>query len=224
MLLQEEEAHRCYVVAIGCSPNDDFSHRTSALITVWGVVQSVFGYPSEEAWTRDPRLAQSGSVCEIVDSFWKSSLLTYDHEIFDPPRGSQMSPELYFEPASLPPLRHFFLGSKDVSAQFLGRDLTLELFPNVSFADVAREAATRCTGRRHRPGSSRQERGAIPERRPGDARKGFPGRRDGGAEGSIVAPEHLRPGFRELFDAAGREGDRASDLLPVELRRRHLLF
>ena len=44
-----------------------------ALITVWGVVQTIFGYPGEEAYWKDPG-AQLALICEIVGSNWKDTL------------------------------------------------------------------------------------------------------------------------------------------------------
>src|SRR5260221_10037769 len=51
-LCQQEEAHNSYAVLHGYAPRDlkaPESHKAIALITVSGVVQSIFGYPNEEA-------------------------------------------------------------------------------------------------------------------------------------------------------------------------------
>ena len=76
-----------------------------ALFTVHGVVQSVFGYPNEEAYWHDPRGEIGQRVVEIVGSKWPNEIDSYNERTF----GSA------FPWAQ--PTRHFF-GSKDVSAAF----------------------------------------------------------------------------------------------------------
>lgn len=141
-LVQQEETHRCYAVGVGYSPAGGFSTPATALITVWGVVQAIFGYPGEEAFTKDPR-GSLGSICEVVDSTWKEKLADYDRRVFGSSSAEQVNGEKYFEPPSLPPLHHYFLGSKDVSAQFLGRDLLVDVYRDVAFEDVVQDALRR---------------------------------------------------------------------------------
>lgn len=140
--VQQEEAHRCYVVGVGYSPRGGFSSPAVALITLWGIVQTIFGYPGEDAYWKDPR-GSVGSICEIVGSNWKDTLKEYNRRVFGPPRPGQMDPDQFLEPPSLPPLRHFFLGSKDVSAQFLARDLLVEVYSDIAFDEVVQDSLRR---------------------------------------------------------------------------------
>ncbi len=51
-LFQQEETHDCYVVVGGYTPSMEASDRVNgiALVKAGGYVQSVFGYPNEEAY------------------------------------------------------------------------------------------------------------------------------------------------------------------------------
>lgn len=118
-LYQTEEAVNSYAILHGYTPRDlkaPDSQRAIALITISQVVQSIFGYPNEEAFWRDPRGNIGHGFFEVIDSPWSDEINTYNVATF----GTK------YIPGSA--VRHFFIGSKDVSAQFLARDLAVELF------------------------------------------------------------------------------------------------
>jgi hypothetical protein len=87
-----------------------------ALITIRGVVQSIFGYPNEEAFWKDPRGDLGHGFFEVADSPWTDEINDYNVATF----GTE-----YMSGSAA---RHFFIGSKDASAQFLARDLAVEVF------------------------------------------------------------------------------------------------
>ncbi len=131
-VLQKEERRNAYVLLAGYTPGLDADPPSEcvALFTVHGVVQSVFGYPNEEAYWHDPRGEIGQRVVEIVGSKWPNEIDSYNERTF----GSA------FPWAQ--PTRHFFFGSKDVSAQFLATDVTLDLFSDHPVA-ASFEQATR---------------------------------------------------------------------------------
>jgi hypothetical protein len=133
-LLQAEEVHDCFVVIRGYTPDDmSAPDRTEAiaLVTIVGVVQSVFGYPNEEAYWRDPRGELQHGCYEVTGSKWADQVHQYNRLTYG---DEYNAPSL---------LRHFFIGSKDASAQFLARDLQLEAQPGVAFTEVLEEARRR---------------------------------------------------------------------------------
>jgi hypothetical protein len=71
-VLQNEESQNAYLLLIGYTPSLDAEarHECVALFTVRKVVQSVFGYPNEEAYWHDPRGEIATRVVEIVGSKW----------------------------------------------------------------------------------------------------------------------------------------------------------
>jgi hypothetical protein len=118
-LYQDEDARNSYAVLHGYIPGDLTApdrQRAIALITISGVVQSIFGYPNEEAFWKDPRGDMGHGFFEVVDSSWIDEINGYNVATF--------GAECMFRSAA----RHFFIGSKDVSAQFLARDLAVEVF------------------------------------------------------------------------------------------------
>ena len=118
-LCQQEEAHNSYAVLHGYAPSDlkaPESHKAIALITISGVVQSIFGYPNEEAFWKDPRGDLRHGFFEVANSPWIDEINGYNVATFGTEYISQSA------------ARHFFIASKDVSAQFLARDLAVEVF------------------------------------------------------------------------------------------------
>jgi hypothetical protein len=65
-LLQEKEVHDVFVLLAGCTPSLDAPDRkqATALVTVVGLIQSVFGYPNEEAFWFDSR-GDPGWLCQV---------------------------------------------------------------------------------------------------------------------------------------------------------------
>ena len=77
---QEEEVHSCYLVMNGYAPGLDSPDRAEspALITGIGFVQSVFGYPNEEAYSKDPRGGLGHGCYEIIGSDRAAKLDDYN--------------------------------------------------------------------------------------------------------------------------------------------------
>jgi len=118
-LYQKEEAFNSYAVLHGYTPRDLTApdrQLAIALITISGVVQSIFGYPNEEAFWKDPRGDLGHGFFEVVESPWIDEINGYNVATF----GTEC--------ISRSAARHFFIGSKDVSAQFLASDLAVEVF------------------------------------------------------------------------------------------------
>jgi hypothetical protein len=118
-LYQQEEALNSYAVLHGYTPRDlkdPDRQKAIALITISEVVQSIFGYPNEEAFWKDPRGDIGHGFFEVVDSPWIDEINGYNVATF----GTE-----YMSGSAA---RHFFIASKDVSAQFLARDLAVEVF------------------------------------------------------------------------------------------------
>jgi hypothetical protein len=134
---QEEEVHDCFLVVVGYTPDLDSPTRveTLALITGVGCVQSVFGYPNEDAYFKDPRGAMEWGCYEIEGSGWIGNLQEYNRRSFgtDLPISER--------------LHHYFIGSKDGSCQILARTLEVEVFPELSFQEVVSVAKERVRGR-----------------------------------------------------------------------------
>lgn len=132
-VLQAEERRNAYVILLGYTPSLDADDRREcvALFTVRGVLQSVFGYPNEEAYWHDPRGKIGTRVVEIVGSKWTDEIDSYNERTYG---------------TALPwsqPRRHFFFGSKDASVQFLATDIEIEMFaePRGSAFEQARQVA-----------------------------------------------------------------------------------
>jgi hypothetical protein len=132
--LQEEEAHRCYLVCAGCSPRGEYSSPAVALITFWGVVQTIFGYPNVDAWESDPRLSEAtGAIYEVVGSRCKQDLIAYNRRTFETGRrAAESSTDRFFDSEYFSgwPLRHYFVAGHDGSCQALARHsggLTLQI-------------------------------------------------------------------------------------------------
>jgi hypothetical protein len=135
-----EERHNAYAVICGYSPGLEAAEREEcvALITVRGVTQYIVGYPNEEAYWRDPRGEIDHGCCEVVGSDWQESIDAYNTASFG--RG-------YRWRSAEKPKRHFFVGSKDSSAQFLADSIDLDVFTgstlSAAYGDARREALRR---------------------------------------------------------------------------------
>lgn len=84
-LCQQEEAHNSYAVLHGYAPRDlkaPESHKAIALITISGVVQSIFGYPNEEAFWKDPRGDLRHGFFEVANSPWIDEINGYNVATF----------------------------------------------------------------------------------------------------------------------------------------------
>ena len=109
-----------YIVIDGYAPDMASPDRikTSALITGAACVQSVFGYPNEDAFWKDPRGELDHGCFEIEGSQRQANIDDYNRRSFG---------DCYCWRE--PPLRHYFVGSKDGSCQVLATNLEVELFP-----------------------------------------------------------------------------------------------
>ncbi len=129
-VIAREENRNAYAVSVGYTPSLASQDRVecAALITIRGVVQSIHGYPNEEAFWKDPRGKLGHGVYEILGSAWIAELNTYNRASFGTAfiTGDE--------------IRHFFIGGKDSSAQFLAKSLSLDLFtqaPRLSSYEAA---------------------------------------------------------------------------------------
>ena len=127
---QDEEEHSCFIIMTGYAPDMESPDRveTEALISGVGCVQSVFGYPNEEAFWKDPRGDFRHGCFEIDGSKWHENIDAYNLRSFGNHYWRDNSPALH----------HYFVGSKDASCQFLARSLEVELFPGKSRGDIIR--------------------------------------------------------------------------------------
>ena len=136
LLLHAEEGLDCLLV-LGVVRQADKA-RLTAIVTFKGCMQSVFGYPNDEAYWHDPRGAAGDrpgyGFFEVLDSAWPGRLIAYNRHAF-PDRT----------PSHYATLRHYFIGCHDASGQFLAREMTIELTSG-SYAEAARETLQRAAG------------------------------------------------------------------------------
>lgn len=118
MILAREERSNAYALSCGYTPSLTSRDRVecAALITVRGVVQCIHGYPNEEAFWKDPRGDLSAGVYEVLESEWSDEIDAYNLATFGTTYLGDRSK------------RHFFIGGKDSSAQFLADSVSLDLF------------------------------------------------------------------------------------------------
>lgn len=106
-------------------------------MTLEWCAQSVFGYPNDEAYWRDPRGADGDQrgygFYEVLSSTWDKRLKAYNRHAF-PDRTSSHSS-----------LRHYFIGCHDASGEFLARDLKVEIADG-SYQEAVGEAVSRAVG------------------------------------------------------------------------------
>lgn len=135
-LLLQEEQFDALVVLSGYAPAFDSSQRTEAcaILTFHGVLQACYGYPNEEAYWRHPGGDLSDGVYELERSTWFDDISTYNERSFGAPMAAGWDRTT---------LHHYFVGSKDDSAQFLARGVEAEVFPGRRYRDVYLEAAAR---------------------------------------------------------------------------------
>jgi len=131
-LYQEEGVAESYLVMHGYTPDLDSQgrERAVAIVTVKDVLQSLFGYPNEEAYWKDPLGDLGHGFFEVHGSTWIGNINEYNERTFGSPAFISSSNET----------RHFFVGSKDVSAQFLARDLVVEIWPGKTTQEARVEA------------------------------------------------------------------------------------
>jgi hypothetical protein len=136
LLLHAEEGLDCLVV-LGVFRPADKAHLT-AIVTLERCIQSVFGYPNDEAYWHDPRGAAGDrpgyGFFEVLDSAWPRRLTAYNRHAF-PDRT----------PSHYAALRHYFIGCHDASGEFLAQGMRIELTSG-SYGEAAREALQQAAG------------------------------------------------------------------------------
>jgi hypothetical protein len=133
LLLHPEEGRDAFLVLGAFRPADKTD--VVAIVTFELCMQSVFGYPNDEAYGADPRNASGDRAgygfFEVLDSTWPARLTAYN--------------ELAF-PGRTPPhyatQRHYFIGCHDSSGEFLATSMKIEL-TTASYDDAVHEALER---------------------------------------------------------------------------------
>lgn len=136
VVIHAEEGRDCRVV-LGVHRLADKADKV-AIVTLERCMQSVFGYPNDEAYRHDPRGAggeQPGyGFYEVLSSTWPGRLIAYNRHAFPDATPSHYSS-----------LRHFFIGCHDASGEFLAEDLKVEITED-SFHEALEEAVNRTAG------------------------------------------------------------------------------
>jgi hypothetical protein len=136
LLLHAEEGLDCLVVLGVFRPAD--KAQLTAIVTFEHCMQSVFGYPNDEAYWHDPRGAAGDrpgyGFFEVLDSAWPGRLIAYNRHAF-PDRT----------PSHYAAMRHFFIGCHDASGEFLAKDMRIEL-TSQGYEHAARDALQRAAG------------------------------------------------------------------------------
>jgi hypothetical protein len=136
LLLHAEEGRDCLVV-LGVFRSADKAELT-AIVTFERCMQSIFGYPNDEAYWHDPRGAAGDTpgygFFEVVGSTWPERLIAYNRHAF-PDRT----------PSHYAALRHYFIGCHDASGEFLAQAMKIEL-TSISYREAAHEAIKRAAG------------------------------------------------------------------------------
>ena len=135
MLLHYEEGD-CLVVLRVLRPAD--RAELMAIVTFGDCMQSVFGYPNDEAYRHDPR-GEAGDrpsygFFEVLDSAWPARLIAFNKHAF-PDRT----------PSHYAGMRHYFIGCHDASGEFLAGSMKIELTSG-TYSEAAREALQRVAG------------------------------------------------------------------------------
>jgi hypothetical protein len=132
LLLHSEVHGDCYLVTMVMREADGGTE--TAVVTLVGCEQSVFGYPNDEAWARDPRGVAgdepSYGFYEVLSSAWPARLAAYNRHAF---------PDTALERDGL---RHYFVACHDASGEFLAHDLRVEL-PGTDFTTAAHRVMER---------------------------------------------------------------------------------
>ena len=133
LLLHAAEGRDCFLVLSVFRPAD--KANLVAIVTFESCMQSIFGYPNDEAYSHDPR-GESGDrpgygFFEVLDSTWPGRLIAYNEHAF---------------PNRTPPhyatLRHYFIGCEDASGEFLADAMKIEV-TTASYDDAAHDAMRR---------------------------------------------------------------------------------
>jgi hypothetical protein len=147
VVVQHEEVHHCLVVVSVSARRPGYASLREAVAVAHfsSPAQTVFGYPNEEAYWRDPRGIEHGFY-EVLDSPWAANLRRYDRATHARWRSSG-DPGAE-QPAEWPSgaLRHFFIGSKDASFQALAADIDVTVDETRPFDEIASEAFARIRG------------------------------------------------------------------------------
>jgi hypothetical protein len=134
--IHAEEGRDCRVV-LGVLRLADKAHKV-AIVTLEWCMQSVFGYPNDEAYWHDPRGADGDGpgygFYEVMSSTWPGRLIAYNRHAFPDSTPSHYSS-----------LRHFFIGCHDASGEFLARDLKVEI-TDLGYQEALGEAVNRTVG------------------------------------------------------------------------------
>lgn len=135
-----EERFTAYAILIGYTPSMKAPEAAEcvALVTVRMVAQLIYGHPNEESYCRDPRGGLSHGIYEIEGSGWLDSIDAYN----------RVSIGTDYSAWNQRKWRHFFVGSKDSSAQFLAESVELETFTvTTTLRDTYRHARTEALNR-----------------------------------------------------------------------------
>jgi len=136
LLLHAEEGLDCRVVLSVIRPADKAD--LVAIVTLEGCMQSVFGYPNDEAYWHDPRGVAGDrpgyGFFEVIGSAWPARLIAFNRHAF-PDRT----------PSHYAVLRHYFIGCHDASGEFLATSMKVELTSG-SYQEAVREAVRRSSG------------------------------------------------------------------------------
>lgn len=140
---QEEEVNDGFLLVYGNATGAEYQSDTdaTALITIVGMSQSVFGYPNEEAFWYDSRGDLGKGFYELRGSTWLHNVTAYNTRTRESRHLDQRLDGKYVGAL------HFFVASKDVSAQFLAQGLRVEVFQDRPFKAVRDEAIRRLDGR-----------------------------------------------------------------------------
>jgi hypothetical protein len=135
-LMLHAEDGDCLVVLGVFRPTDKAD--LVAIVTFERCLQSVFGYPNDEAYRHDPR-GPAGDrpgygFFEILGSTWPGRLIAYNRHAF-PDRT----------PPHYAAKRHYFIGCHDASGEFLADGIRIELTDG-SYQQAAHEAIQRIIG------------------------------------------------------------------------------
>jgi len=136
VVIHAEEGRDCRAV-LGVFRAADKAHKI-AIVTLAGCMQSVFGYPNDEAYWHDPR-GEAGDrpgygFYEVLSSTWPQRIMAYNRHAF--PDST---------PGHYAGYRHFFIGCHDASGEFLADDLTVEITDD-DFEAALGEAVKRTCG------------------------------------------------------------------------------